>query len=100
MSVYLSVCLFVHVPIDQTNDRTDMPIFYSDDSTRFQEGMGGYPHPKKKNHTNINFLLVLSSKSFMTKNRYSDIFSDHELVISKIELKLKRTGKDKKNQTI
>ena len=30
--------------------------------------------------------------------RGADIFSDHELVISKIKLKLKRTGQDKKNQ--
>ena len=30
--------------------------------------------------------------------RGADIFSDHEIVISKIKLKLKCTGPDKKNQ--
>ena len=31
--------------------------------------------------------------------RGADIFSDHELVISKIKLKLKLTGQDEKNET-
>ena len=31
--------------------------------------------------------------------RVADIYSDYELVISKIKLKLKLTGQDKKNET-